>query len=187
MFRSTIHTGRALLALLLLALSLTACGSVPPSDEAAAPEAAAPSAGTLSADEANPDSSAGADGIDLAALDICATFPQAAVEPITGPLVAAPTPTIAVGNEVGCEYEVDGGRAYTITAYDLDRWELLPDIFDVRPIPGLGDGAYAATDASERANLFVLLRNRAVVNVAVNGVETPKLRTLLDAAIAGLR
>lgn len=163
---------------LLLALLLTACGSTQNNLEAS----------TSGVEDPSPVNSVfmtGGPGIDPTAIDVCAELPREKVEAAIGPLTEEPTASIAIGSEVGCDYVVEQGRVYEMTIYNLDRWDLIPQFLDVTPVPDLGDSAYVQHSAvNGGTQLFVLVRDRAVVSASVNGADTPQLRKLLDLAIA---
>ncbi|MBC8074507.1 MAG: DUF3558 family protein, partial [Chloroflexales bacterium] len=169
---------RLALCALLFAYALAACGgptptaSTAPYDNVAAPTSAAASSDAIGL------------GIDQTRLDVCALLPRAEVEAAIGTLVDEPKQSLAIGDEVGCGYLVDQGRGYEVLVYNLDRWELLPQFLDVSPVAGLGDGAYAEKRVGGGVTLYVLLRERAVVSVGVNGADTPQLRQLLSLALA---
>jgi hypothetical protein len=123
-------------------------------------------------------------GIDQTQLDVCAMLPRDKVEAAIGELTKPPQKSLAIGNEVGCEYVVDQGRAYEITIYNLDRWDLIPQMFDdITAVPGIGDAAYSTKEVGGTA-LYVLLRDRAVVAARVNGANTEPFRRLLSLALA---
>lgn len=176
---------RQILALLpMLIFALTACGSGQNGNTSNESQ-------TTVADPApdtNPAQSTGGPGIDQTKIDVCAKLPRGQVEAAIGPLVEDPKPSISIGSEVGCDYVVDQGRGYGVTIYNLDRWDLIPQTLDVTPVPDLGDGAYLQRrDVDGSHQLFVLVRDRAVVGVSVNGADTPQLRQLLDLALDSVR
>jgi hypothetical protein len=180
---STIGRAPIMIALLLVCALLAACGSATPAaTEGGYGSDAAPASDTAAGADI------GSSGIDLAKLDVCATMPRAQLERAIGALVEAPKPTISIGTEVGCEYVVDQGRGYSIVVLGLDRWDIIPTFVDgATPIEGLGDGAYTAKEVGGGTSLYVLLRDRAVVNVRVNGADTLQLRQVVDIALANLR
>jgi hypothetical protein len=176
-------------ALLALLLALAACGAATYDNQPAAGATAAVGVTTpqLSSDDITGGPAGSGPGIDQTRIDVCALLPRPQIEAVIGVLTKLPQPTIAIGDEVGCKYVVDQGRAYSVTIYNLDRWELLPTFLEVEPFEGLGDGAYSEQRVGGATALYVLLRNRAVVGVDVNGADTPQLRQLLDLALNNLR
>jgi hypothetical protein len=161
----------------LLLLALAACGGAPAAQE--------PSAASQDSPEVIlPSPLAGGPGIDQTKLDVCALLPKDKVEAAIGALTEPPKQSLAIGNEVGCEYVVDQGRAYEITIYNLDRWDLIPQFIDgATATSGIGDGAYAAKEVGGGSALYVLLRDRAVVGARVNGANTAPFRQLLHLAL----
>jgi hypothetical protein len=167
-----------LIALTGLLLTLAACGGARADTEPSTAPEASPQAAFESPIASGP-------GIDQTKLDVCAMLPQDKVEAAIGVLTKPPQKSLAIGNEVGCEYVVDQGRAYEITIYNLDRWDLIPQMFDdVTVTSGIGDGAYATKEVGGGTALYVLLRDRAVVGARVNGANTEPFRQLLDLALA---
>jgi len=161
----------------LLLLTLAACGAAPIAEElSTAPED--------SPQVILPSPLVGGPGIDQAKLDVCALLPQDKVEAAIGALSEPPKHSLAIGNEVGCEYVVDQGRAYEVTIYNLDRWDLIPQFIDGATMTsGIGDGAYAAKEVGGGTALYVLLRDRAVVAARVNGANTAPFQQLLNLAL----
>ena len=165
----------------LLVLTLAACGGTRAAVEPSTAPAASPEATLVSPIAASP-------GIDQTKLDVCALLPQDKVEATIGALTEPPKKSLAIGNEVGCEYVVDQGRAYEITVYNLDRWDLIPQMIDgATATSGIGDGAYATKEVGGGTALYVLLRDRAVVAARVNGANTAPFRQLLNLALAQVR
>jgi hypothetical protein len=111
-------------------------------------------------------------------------LPQGKVEAAIGALAEPPKKSLAIGSEAGCEYVVDQGRAYEITVYNLDRWELIPQFVDgATATSGIGDGAYTAKEVGGGTAMYVVLRDRAVVGARVNGANTAPFRQLLKLAL----
>lgn len=161
----------------LLMLTLAACGTTIAAEDSSA-------ATTDSPEVTLPSPIAAGTGIDQTKLDVCALLPLDKVEAAIGALTEPPKPSLAIGDEVGCEYVVDQGRAYEITIYNLDRWELIPQFIDgATATSGIGDGAYTAKNIGGGTKLYVLLHNRAVVGASVNGANTEPFRQLLNLAL----
>jgi hypothetical protein len=161
----------------VLMLTLAACGGTSATAEPSAAQADS-SQVTL------PSPSAAGTGIDQTKLDVCALLPQDKVEAAIGALSEPPKKSLAIGDEVGCEYVVDQGRAYEITVYNLDRWDLIPQFIDgATATSGIGDAAYVAKEVGGGTALYVLLRDRAVVGARVNGANTAPFRQLLNLAL----
>lgn len=186
MLRITSYVRRTRLALcaLLFASALAACGSPTPTASTATDNGyAAPASAEVAPTSSSVAADAGGPGIDQTTLDVCALLPRAEVEAAIGALEEEPEKSLAIGSEVGCEYTVSQGRGYEVSVYNLDRWELLPQFLDVSPVAGLDDGAYTEKRVGGGVTLYVLLRDRAVVSVGVNGADTPQLRQLLSLAL----
>lgn len=173
----------------LLALALSACGG-PTSTPSTVPTSANPIPTAVGDANSALDSSSSIDvdgsGIDQTKLNVCTMLPRADVEAAIGALSKAPQPTIPIGNEVGCTYVTDQARAYAVSVYNLDRWELFTKGMDGESVAGIGDGGWMVKGFEGSHTLYVLLRNRAVVGVDVAGADTPQFRKLVDVALAAV-
>jgi hypothetical protein len=183
-----VRRAQVALGALVLACALAACGAGP-GEAAYGDSASGTSEEGSEAVFVSPitPQGAGRPGIDQTKIDVCALLPRLQVEAAIGPLEEEPRRSLAIGSEVGCEYTVAQGRGYEVSVYNLDRWDLIPQLMDVTPVGGLGDGAFAEKQVGGGVALYVLLRDRAVVGARVNGADTPQLRKLLGLALDSVR
>lgn len=185
---------RALALLLLTALLLAACGGETPATPTAPVQAPAETASgpapTTDAIPAPTDtteaSTSSGEAIDLASLDPCTFVPQAEIAGIFGPLKDAGTVDTALGLEKGCTFYNEDGNFVSLTVHPADMWDLRKNLeADTEPVSGLGDEAFGV-DKSDAYDLFVLVRDVAMLEVRVSTHDQTQARQLAESMIAQL-
>jgi hypothetical protein len=128
-----------------------------------------------------------AEGINLAAINVCELVPVAEIESVVGALRNAPEETISLDREKGCQYIEDAnGQFFEITLYPLDHWGLVKyTLNEAAALEGVGDGAYTGA-YSDAAVLEVLVKDRAVVGVRVSDENQQTALALYEIALKHL-
>jgi hypothetical protein len=200
--------GRTILPLwlsLLLSLTLSACSSqgatptVAPAGQGAATQptatgeqaasvAAKPTtAPTPAVSQANGGTGgAEAAGIDLTTIDPCTLVPKTELETVFGELRGEPKPDVIIGEERGCTYRNMQGNFVDITLYPPTSWNLYKKIqTEITDVVGIGDEAFT-TEKSDAVQLWVLLRDRVVVEVRISTHELEQAKQIAQQVIKHL-
>ncbi|CAG0932278.1 hypothetical protein TFLX_02516 [Thermoflexales bacterium] len=157
------HIIAQLMIVLVLTLSVAACGN--------APTSSSPAQLTTKPNNNSQPVSAEATtaGIDLSQVDVCELLPVAEVEAVIGAVRQGSTkPTRSLDRERGCHYvDAKHVRFYEVELYPLDQWNLAKrTLKDAQPVADVGDGAYLGT-YSDCKWLKVLVKDRVVIGVRV--------------------
>jgi len=180
----TPRTLTVILALTVFLVCSPGCGQSSSSDKPQKPAAAST---TLSNHPTpSPASKASASvnrRVDLASLKPCGILSREEVEPVFGTVRGEPREDVSISGEKGCTYRNLKGNFADIVVYEPEKWKLQKVVRkNVNPVEGMGDEAFWAR-VDNTVELWVLLRDRAVVEVRVSTKDLEQARKLAQRVI----